>query len=62
MRGSVCQMGGIEPASSNERGYVLVKGSGVPAITITGYNRQVDWPELIKRLEHAIKSGSPIIH
>lgn len=62
LRGSVCQMGGIEPASNNERGYVLVKGSGVPAITITGYNRQVDWPELIKRLEHAIKSGSPIIH
>ncbi|MGG7055200.1 hypothetical protein [Nitrosomonas sp. ANs5] len=62
LRGSVCQMGGVEPSSNNERGYVLVKGSGVPAITITGYNRKVDWPELIKRLEHAIKSGSPIIH
>jgi hypothetical protein len=62
LRNNICQMGGIEPLPDNEQGYVLVKGSGVPAITITGYNREVDWPELIKRLENAIKSGNPIIH
>ena len=41
---------------------MLIKGSGIPAITITGYNRKVDWPELLERLRHAIESGNPIIH
>jgi hypothetical protein len=62
LRGNICQMGGVEPLPNDEQGYVLVKGSGVPGITITGYNREVDWLELVKRLENAIKSGSPIIH
>ena len=55
-------MSGIESASRDDKGYVLVKGSGIPAITITGYNPEVDWPELLKRLERAIESGNPVIH
>lgn len=61
LRGSVCNMGGIGPAT-HDGGYMLIKGSGIPAITITGYNRKVDWPELLERLRHAIESGNPIIH
>lgn len=61
LRGSVCNMGGIGPVT-HDGGYMLVKGSGIPAITITGYNREVDWPELLERLKHAIRSGDPIIH
>lgn len=59
--GNVCNMGGIGPAT-RDGGYMLIKGSGIPAITITGYNRKVDWPELLERLRHAIRSGNPIIH
>jgi hypothetical protein len=53
----VCEMGGIEPAGS---GYVIVKGGGVPAITVLGYNRRVNWPELLARLQR-ITRGKPVI-
>lgn len=68
LRGNVCQMGGIEAAGTAEQvfgqteNYVLVQGSGIPAITIAGYNQMVDWRELIRRLNHAIESGNPTIH
>jgi hypothetical protein len=41
-------MGGIENAP---QGYVIVKGGGIPAISVIGYNRQVDWRELVDRLK-----------
>ncbi|MXS85731.1 hypothetical protein ABO04_07380 [Nitrosomonas sp. HPC101] len=62
LRGHICYMSGIKSASRDDKGYVLVKGSGIPAITITGYNSEVDWLELLKRLRHAIESGNPVIH
>lgn len=68
LHGNICQMDGIEAtdpvqyAFNQTEDYVLVQGSGIPAINITGYNRLVDWRELVKRLNHAIESGSPTIH
>lgn len=67
LRGNICQMGGIDTAdpgrsSDQSEAYVLVQGSGIPAITIRGYNREIDWLELVKRLNNAIESGSPTIH
>lgn len=55
----ICEMGGIEPAA---QGYVIVKGGGVPAINVIGYNRRVDWEELVSRLQR-ITSGNtqPVI-
>ncbi len=47
LRNGVCQMGGVEDAPS---GYVIVKGGGIPAITVMGYNRSVSWDELLSRL------------
>jgi hypothetical protein len=47
LRNNVCEMGGIEDAP---QGYVIVKGGGIPAVSVIGYNRQVDWPELVSRL------------
>lgn len=44
----VCEMGGIKPV---EQGYVIVEGGGIPAITVMGYNRRVDWQELLGRLQ-----------
>tara|TARA_R110002073_G_scaffold317802_1_gene491503 strand:+ start:1234 stop:3240 length:2007 start_codon:yes stop_codon:yes gene_type:complete len=58
LRKNVCRMGGIEPKS---QGYVLVKGGGVPAITVMGYNRDVGWQELINRLKRITQGGEPII-
>jgi hypothetical protein len=46
LENGVCRMDGIEPAP---QGYVIVKGGGIPAISVIGYNRAVDWRELVER-------------
>ncbi|QOW21411.1 translocation/assembly module TamB domain-containing protein [Novilysobacter avium] len=43
----VCTMQGLAPAGD---GFVLVEGSGVPRLTVLGFNRRVDWPTLVERL------------
>jgi hypothetical protein len=59
LRKGVCQMDGVEPA---KEGYVIVKGSGVPAITVLGYNHSVSWGELLSRLQRVTQGNTaPII-
>ncbi len=53
----VCRMGGIEDVP---QGYVIVKGGGIPAINVLGYNRSVGWRELIERLER-VTQGNVIV-
>lgn len=59
LRGTVCELGGVEPAES---GYYLVKGGGLPRIDIIGHVREVDWPELIDRVKRAMEEGSPVVN
>ncbi len=65
LRNNVCRMDGIEPASALEdfesQGYVIVKGGGIPAITVIGYNRNVGWQELINRLQRITQGNEPVI-
>ncbi len=59
LRQGVCEMGGIEPAP---QGYVIVKGGGLPSISVIGYNRRVDWDELLARLKRVTASNAaPVI-
>ena len=59
LRKGVCEMGGVEEAQS---GYVMVKGSGIPSITVLGYNRNVGWKELLARVQDITKGNSkPVI-
>lgn len=59
LRSGVCAMDGVEPAQS---GYVIVKGSGIPAITVLGYNRSVSWGELLDRVRRITAgNASPVI-
>ena len=59
LRNGVCQMDGVEPA---QQGYVIIKGSGVPAITVLGYNRSVSWGELLERVQRITQGNAkPII-
>lgn len=59
LRNEVCRMGGVESAP---QGYIIVKGGGVPAITVMGYNRNVNWRELIDRLQRITQGNvKPII-
>ncbi|MCE9634059.1 MAG: hypothetical protein K8Q92_07740, partial [Methylophilales bacterium] len=59
LRNSVCLMGGVEDTPS---GYIIVKGSGIPSITVLGYNRNVGWKELLERVQDITKGNSkPVI-
>jgi hypothetical protein len=59
LRKGVCEMDGAEPA---KEGYVIVKGSGVPAITVLGYNRSVSWGELLSRIQRVTQGNAkPVI-
>ena len=57
LENGVCRMGGIENVP---QGYVIVKGGGIPAITVLGYNRNVGWRELIERLRR-VTEGNVIV-
>ncbi len=58
LRNDICEMGGIE---STPHGYVIVKGSGIPAITVMGYNRTVGWSELLGRIKRVTDGNSKAI-
>jgi len=55
----ICEMGGI-PAETSAPGYVMVKGGGIPALSVIGYNRRVHWEELVSRLQAIIAGNSKI--
>ncbi len=60
LSGGVCRMDGIEPGPGD--GFVIVRGGGVPALNVIGYNRRVDWNELLDRLQRVIESNTgPVI-
>ena len=54
----VCTMGGIEDTAG---GYVIVEGGGIPALSVLGYNRAVDWNELVARLKRVIQDNVQMI-
>ncbi|HSD60763.1 MAG TPA: hypothetical protein VLC55_07910 [Burkholderiales bacterium] len=55
----VCHMSGVEDAPG---GYVIVKGGGIPALTVMGYNRAVGWSELLGRLQRVTQQNiNPVI-
>ena len=44
---AVCEMDGLRSAGN---GFIIVEGSGLPRLTVVGFNRRVDWPTLVERL------------
>jgi hypothetical protein len=59
LNNGVCQMDGVERAP---QGYVIVKGGGIPAISVIGYNRYVSWRELVDRLKRITQDNvKPIV-
>ncbi|SMB27663.1 conserved exported protein of unknown function [Sterolibacterium denitrificans] len=42
------------------QGYELVRGGGIPALNVIGYNRRVDWEELVNRLKGVIAGNHQI--
>ncbi len=55
----VCEMDGIEDLP---HGYLIVKGGGIPALSVIGYNRQVAFSELVARLKRVTqREARPIV-
>ena len=54
LRNTVCLMGGLDvapPASPGSGpGFTIVRGAGIPNLSVVGYNQLVDWPVLLERL------------
>jgi len=55
LRNGVCAMGGV--GNGNGGAYAIVRGGGIPAITVMGYNRSVSWDELITRLKRVTQGN-----
>lgn len=61
LRGDVCVMGGIV-VKPDEGAFTIVQGGGVPALNVIGYNRRVDWVELVDRIKRVVESNAaPVI-
>ena len=58
LRNNICTMAGIEDRGN---AFTIVKGGGIPAITVMGYNRKVDWSELITRLKRVLQDNKAVI-
>jgi hypothetical protein len=54
----VCEMGGIE---GEDGSYTILQGSGLPQITIRGFQRRVDWPVLVGRLQAMLRGAAPTV-
>lgn len=62
LSGGVCVMGGLDTRSAGD-GFTIVRGGGIPALDVVGYNRRVDWEELLNRLQRVIKTNAaPVIN
>ena len=55
---NVCEMGGIDESAG---GYTILQGSGLPLITIRGFQKRVDWPVLVQRLQSVASGQAPVV-
>ncbi len=58
LRNDICKMSGVE---STPQGYIIVKGSGIPAITVMGYNQTVGWGDLLARIQRVIDGNTKAV-
>jgi len=54
LHNEICTMSGVDGEGEI---YTIVQGGGIPAITVMGYNRKVDWTELLSRLERVMQEN-----
>ncbi len=55
LRNGICLLEGVEREGD---GVVLMRGSGMPSVSIIGYNRHIDWEALVARIREVI-AGRP---
>lgn len=60
LRKNTCMMDGI--GTTSKGGFYMVKGSGIPAMNVIGYNHAVNWKELVERLQQITETNDvPVI-
>ncbi len=58
LRRDVCEMGGVE---STPQGYIIVKGSGIPAVNVNGYTKYVSLVDLLARIKRITDANSKVV-
>ncbi len=58
LRKNICYMNGVGTA---KKGYYIVKGGRLPRIDVIGYNKSVDWNQLLNRLKSISNTSVPKI-
>ena len=58
LKNGICELGGVQDV---ERGFVMIKGGGVPSVNVVGYNRRVGWQELLARIQAVIDGNSKMV-
>ena len=63
LAGGVCLMSGIDGGERADGSFQIVRGGGIPALDVIGYNRRVDWNELVGRIQRVIDENvTPELH
>lgn len=59
----VCSMDGLpaDVGKSTDNGYLIVKGKGIPSITVKGFQQQVSWHELLSRVKRISNENTDAI-
>ena len=57
LKDGVAELSGV---GTEDSGFVILQGQGLPRVDIVGYNRRVDWDELLARLKTAMHSGAQV--
>lgn len=59
LQNGVCAMTGLEAAQDG--GFIIIRGSGLPRITVKGHAQRVDWDTLLARLMAATAGAMPTV-
>lgn len=60
---NVCAMDGLpaNQAKSTDEGYLIVKGRGIPAISVKGFNKVVGWDDLLGRVQRITNENTEAV-
>ncbi len=61
LRNNICEMGGVDGVAGAGGAYTIVKGGGMPALNVVGYNRFVGWQEMLDRIQAVIDGNSKMV-